>query len=265
MNSKVPANAPLAIALLALFFSIGGPSFASTTVTSAVRAITGKQVKDNSLTAKDIKNGSLLAADFKSGQLPGGQQGPAGTQGPKGDTGPAGAKGDTGAPGAPGADGDDGAPGAKGDGFRWRGEFDCQGSYAPGDVVSYQGSTWVEAGNFSIGGCVNPPFDPWQKMASKGDTGAPGTNGSPGISGFHVITVMQDPADTSGSRAMIASCPAGEKALSVTGFASGTQTGVNLTQTLLMSDGRSGDAVMTGPTNSGWQLGVQVACAKVAP
>jgi hypothetical protein len=82
--SKLRRNAPLVVALLALFFAIGGPSFAADTASSAVKLVTGKQVKNNSLTTKDVKNGSLLKADFKAGQLP------AGTQGPKGDTGPPG-------------------------------------------------------------------------------------------------------------------------------------------------------------------------------
>jgi hypothetical protein len=78
------------VALIALFFAIGGPSFAVGAVGDAARLITGKQVKNSSLTTKDVKNGSLLSADFKAGQLP------AGAQGPKGDAGPKGDKGDTG-------------------------------------------------------------------------------------------------------------------------------------------------------------------------
>lgn len=84
MLSKLRRHAPLAVALLALFFAIGGPSFAADTAGSAVKRITGKQVKDNSLTTKDVKNRSLLKADFKAGQLPGGAQGP---KGDKGETG----------------------------------------------------------------------------------------------------------------------------------------------------------------------------------
>ena len=57
------------VALLALFFALGGASFAADAVDSAVKRITGKQVKNNSLTTKDIKNRSLLRKDFKKGQL----------------------------------------------------------------------------------------------------------------------------------------------------------------------------------------------------
>ena len=84
------------IALVALFFAIGGPSFAANAVSSAAKLITGKQIKDSSVTTKDIKNGSLLSADFKPGQLP------SATQGPKGDNGQQGPKGDAGAPGQDG-------------------------------------------------------------------------------------------------------------------------------------------------------------------
>jgi len=88
----------MALAGLALFFAIGGPSFASDAVGNATRLITGKQIKNNSLTTRDIKNRSLLKVDFKAGQLP------AGSQGPKGDKGDQGAQGDTG-PAGPFPDG----------------------------------------------------------------------------------------------------------------------------------------------------------------
>jgi hypothetical protein len=80
----------MAVAGLALFFAIGGPSFAADAAQSAVKLITGKNVKDSSLTTKDVKDGSLLKKDFRAGQLPAGATGP---QGPKGETG---SKGDTG-------------------------------------------------------------------------------------------------------------------------------------------------------------------------
>jgi hypothetical protein len=88
--SKLRTHAPMVVALLALFFALGGPSFASDAAKSAVKLITGKNVKNNSLTTKDIKNHSLLKKDFKSGQLP------TGARGLKGDTGARGAMGATG-------------------------------------------------------------------------------------------------------------------------------------------------------------------------
>src|SRR5271170_7130022 len=51
-------------------------------------------------------------------------------------------------------------------GFNWRGAFDCSASYAVGDAVSYQGSSWIT--NTPIGGCVQPPFSPWALLAQQG-------------------------------------------------------------------------------------------------
>lgn len=41
----------------------------------------------------------------------------------------------------------------------------CDGTtvYAPGDIVSFEGSAWVVK-NFAIGGCVNPPNSPWHLL-----------------------------------------------------------------------------------------------------
>ena len=58
--------------------------------------------------------------------------------------------------------------------MNWRGEWDCNGSYAVGDAVSYQGSTWIDVG-VGIGGCVQPPFEPWHLVAQKGEAGPAGT------------------------------------------------------------------------------------------
>ncbi|HEY1357195.1 MAG TPA: hypothetical protein VGF21_02720 [Thermoleophilaceae bacterium] len=67
----------LAIALIALFVSLGGTGYA------AVK-ITGKNVKDGSLTGKDVRNRSLGAADIKRSALGAGPAGPRGPQGPQG-------------------------------------------------------------------------------------------------------------------------------------------------------------------------------------
>ena len=100
------------IATICLFIVLGGTSFAEQAVSSAVRAVTGKQIKDNTLTGKDIKDGSLRASDFDADDRP------VGTPGPAGAAGPAGARGDTGAPGAkgdPGTQGPAGPAGAQGE------------------------------------------------------------------------------------------------------------------------------------------------------
>ena len=102
------------VAAACLFVVLGGDSVAAQAATSAVRSITGKDVKNGSLTGADIKtssltgkqirNGSLTAADLAPGLAVAGPNGATGATGAKGDVGPAGAqgaKGDTGAPGAP--------------------------------------------------------------------------------------------------------------------------------------------------------------------
>ena len=154
-------------------------------------------------------NGPELEIAFNSGTGPQGPQGPAGPvgpQGPQGTAGAAGPKGDTGATGpqgssgpsgpqgAPGAQGPQGPPGTAGMGFNWRGAFDCSASYSAGDAISYQGSSWIT--NTPIGGCVQPPFSPWDLLAQQGaagPTGAAGPSGPIGLTGATGAAGAQGP------------------------------------------------------------------------
>jgi hypothetical protein len=144
------------VSTLCLFILLGGSSYAA--VTLKKNSVKSTNIAKNAVTSPKVKNGSLLSADFKAGQLPGG-----GTGGPTGPQGSAGAQGQRGETGLPGTDGE---------GFKWRGPFDCGGSYVKGDVVSYEGSSWVAT--IGVGDCVQPPNPAWEKMAQKGDTGEPG-------------------------------------------------------------------------------------------
>jgi len=81
-------------------------------------------------------------------------------------------KGDTGATGAPGADGK---------GLNWRGAFSCAATYAQGDAVSFQGSSYIASA--AVGGCTQPPAAPWNVLASKGDQGPKGVTGATGPTG----------------------------------------------------------------------------------
>ena len=128
-----------------------------------------------------------------------GPKGDTGATGPRGDTGATGPKGDTGATGATGetgfigpigdtgprgptgATGAMGAAGADGQGYTWCGEFTDFAGYAPYDMVSFGGSSYV---------CVSPtPLSPssdptnWNLVAAKGDTGATGASGPKGDTG----------------------------------------------------------------------------------
>ena len=73
------------VAYLALFFALGGTSFAAVS----------KLLPANSVGTRQVINGSLLKKDFKRGQIP--PRGARGARGPRGDPGPQGADGPPGA------------------------------------------------------------------------------------------------------------------------------------------------------------------------
>jgi hypothetical protein len=73
---KTRPSAALVIAVIALFASLGGASYAAVSVTGKDvknSSLTGKDVKNSSLTGKDVKNGSLAGADVKDDSLGGNQ------------------------------------------------------------------------------------------------------------------------------------------------------------------------------------------------
>jgi hypothetical protein len=130
-----------------------------------------------------------------------GPQGPAGVAGPKGDTGATGAQGAvgqtgpqgtqglpgpiglTGAQGPPGDPGPAGAQGLAGQGFNFRAAFDGSATYAPYDVVSYNGSSY-NAKTATNPGDPTPDVNPnWSLMAQQGATGATGPSGPIGLTG----------------------------------------------------------------------------------
>jgi type VI protein secretion system component Hcp len=76
-----------------LFIVLGGTSYAAL-------AVTGKDVKRETLTGANVKDGSLLRKDFKKGQLPRGRRGQSGAQGAPGSQGPQGPPGPGGGTGA---------------------------------------------------------------------------------------------------------------------------------------------------------------------
>jgi hypothetical protein len=88
------------------------------------------------------------------------------------DTGAAGPTGPTGPTGAAGAAGPTGPIGPAGVGFTWRGEFNCDAKYAPRDVISYQGATWIT--DTEVRDCAEPPSRPWELLAARGLPGPTG-------------------------------------------------------------------------------------------
>jgi hypothetical protein len=99
--ARKPSPAML-VALLALFFAVGGAQAIAAQVS---KLINGSQIKPNTITSRQVKNGSLAKKDFKAGQLPAGAKGDTGAQGPAG---PQGAQGQQGAQGIQGDKGDTG-------------------------------------------------------------------------------------------------------------------------------------------------------------
>lgn len=100
VNAPSPA---LAIALLALFLSLGGSAFAA----ARLVITSSSQVKNGALVGADFRNASIQAVKFTPAArkaLAGraGPQGPQGAAGPAGARGPAGPAGAAGLPGQPG-------------------------------------------------------------------------------------------------------------------------------------------------------------------
>ena len=94
------------VAGLALFISLGGTSYAAI-------AITGANIRDNTVSGRDVKKGSLGVTEFAASARAKlrGPAGRAGAKGARGDRGAAGARGDPGSSGATGPAGTQGVPG----------------------------------------------------------------------------------------------------------------------------------------------------------
>jgi len=95
-------------------------------------------------------------------------------------------RGATGATGSTGASGSNGTNGADGQGYTNRGAYAGGTTYAPYDVVTYNGSVYAcilaSTGNIPTNATY---FILW---ASKGDTGATGSTGAAGVSTYATVT-----------------------------------------------------------------------------
>jgi hypothetical protein len=118
MLVKARQWAALTIALLALFVALGGPGYATTTVSRVFATNSDKldgfhaSAKPKPRTLLPLNGSGKLPASVLPSTAVAGPAGPAGPQGAKGDSGAQGDKGDT---GAQGLKGDTGAQGPKGD------------------------------------------------------------------------------------------------------------------------------------------------------
>lgn len=130
--------------------------------------------------------------------------GPAGPMGPEGPQGPVGPKGDQGVPGLqgiPGPKGDTGGVGPVGPegasgpagpqgpaGLVWRGKWDPETNYEPGDAVFFDGNSWI-AVRSTAGNKPNLEDREWNLLAPQGEVGPQGPQGiagspgQPGIAG----------------------------------------------------------------------------------
>jgi collagen type VII alpha len=121
-----------------------------------------------------------------------GLQGPAGVQGVAGPVGPAGPLGLTGATGAVGPQG----PAGSGGTFGYKGAYASTYNYAYGDVVTYNGSTWISLYDSNHGNTPNQSPTSWGVMAAQGAQGVQGMAGPTGQAGAAGI---QGPPGTAGA------------------------------------------------------------------
>jgi hypothetical protein len=127
---------------------------------------------------------------------PQGSPGAPGVQGATGNTGSTGPAGPIGFTGPQGPAGNDGAAGSNGTGFNFRNAFDSTATYAPYDVITYNGSTYDANAAITPGG-ANPDVNPsWTLMAQAGTNGA---NGTPGATGSQGPQGPQGPMGSAGA------------------------------------------------------------------
>jgi len=130
-------------------------------------------------------------------QGPAGPTGASGLMGPAGATGPQGPRGITGAPGAPGP------AGVNGIGFLFLNAYNPYATYAPNNVVTYNGSSYVAiVANGPNPTGPSPDKDPsWSLMAAGGTVGATGPagpQGSMGVQGPQGLLGNPGPAGPAG-------------------------------------------------------------------
>ncbi|WP_052572540.1 collagen-like protein [Holophaga foetida] len=132
-----------------------------------------------------------------------GATGPQGPVGPAGPTGDQGAQGIQGIQGATGAVGATGATGATGAVANFRNAWSSSTTYAAGDAVSEDGTSYVA---LTISTAIDPATDVsgsgghWAVLASKGATGAQGVAGPTGPTGPTGAQGIQGPQGDTGAQ-----------------------------------------------------------------
>ncbi len=118
---------------------------------------------------------------------PTGPTGNTGATGPTGLTGSTGSIGNTGATGATGPIGDTGATGPTGPtgsaGMVWQGTWTAGTTYALGDAVVYNNSSYISLQDDNLGQIPDVATEYWQQLAAAGVLGATGPIGNTGATG----------------------------------------------------------------------------------
>ncbi|WP_160115257.1 DNRLRE domain-containing protein [Bryocella elongata] len=125
--------------------------------------------------------------------------GTAGAAGPMGVAGATGAVGPQGATGATGATGAAGADGAAGTKLTYQGTYDSTINYALGDVVTWQGSSYLSLTAANHGNTPSLPTGSWGLMAVGGATGATGAVGPAGPAGASGVNGLQGVTGATGA------------------------------------------------------------------
>lgn len=160
----------------------------------------------------DIEQGKLFwKLSATSGNWSAGITFGAGAQGVQGIQGPAGPAGSQGPAGPAGAAG---TPG-----MIWRGAYAGATAYAPKDVVSYNGSAYINI----LASTGNMPTNVtyWSPVAVKGDTGATGATGGVGPTGPQGAAGPQGPQGVAGTNGSDAAVTSAAVASAIAGIAYG--------------------------------------------
>lgn len=117
-----------------------------------------------------------------------GATGPTGAQGPAGPMGPQGLQGLPGVNGVVGPQGPAGPAGPAGSGgtggaIAYQGAYNSAANYVVGDVVQWEGSSWVSLVGTNVGNTPGVAPSAWGLMAAAGAQGPAGAQGAPGAPG----------------------------------------------------------------------------------
>jgi len=187
---------------------IGNPASNNGVALSAGTAIVQFDSKENDLSSHtatlDVELVDVGPAGVAGAAGPAGPQGPIGTSGLAGATGPTGATGANGATGSQGPIGPAGPSGAIGPqgpaglagsstALNYQGTYASNVSYALGDVVVFQGSSYLSLIAANYGNTPGSTPAEWGLLAAAGANGTSGSSGSPSVAvsyqGVYLSTV----------------------------------------------------------------------------